>query len=98
MVEKSEVVPLLLTSVIVDYVWGHGKVFVREQLFFERKSVACRTKSESLYQMRSLLYQLQAIQSLSSFDILTCQEIKEKNPTYNKILKKFRKEKYRVYF
>ena len=34
----------------------------------------------------------------SSFDILTCQEIKEKNPTYNKILKKFRKEKYRVYF
>ena len=34
----------------------------------------------------------------SSFDILTCQEIKEKNPTYIKILKKFRKEKYRVYF
>ena len=34
----------------------------------------------------------------SSFDILTCQEIKEKNPTYDKILKKFRKEKYRVYF
>ena len=34
----------------------------------------------------------------SSFDILTCQEIEEKNPTYDKILKKFRKEKYRVYF